>query len=118
MWVLLVDDDAFVREAVSRMLRIHGHRCTSVASLEHAREVVFWDGVEVVLLDWSFGGGGAMTALEFAQLSPRPVLFFTASPWSVPDDWSVVCKPAENETIVEGLEQVLAGFKVRVMHGG
>ncbi len=80
--VLLVDDDADIREVVGAMLEAVGLVVEPAVSAEAALERVRETHFDLLVLDWSLPG---MTGLELcrriraeAQLSALPVLFLTA----------------------------------------
>ncbi len=80
--VLLVDDDADIREVVGAMLEAVGLVVEPAVSAEAALERVRETHFDLLVLDWSLPG---MTGLELcrriraeAQLSSLPVLFLTA----------------------------------------
>jgi two-component system phosphate regulon response regulator PhoB len=80
--VLLVDDDADIRDVVGAMLEAVGLVVEPAVSAEAALERVRETHFDLLVLDWSLPG---MTGLELcrriraeAQLSALPVLFLTA----------------------------------------
>ena len=60
--VLVVDDDAEIRKAVSRLLVRSGYRCQSAASAEEADQWLAWERCDVCLLDIELP---RMSGLEF-----------------------------------------------------
>ena len=80
--VLLVDDDADIRDVVGAMLEAVGLVIEPVMSAEEALERVREKHFDLLVLDWNLPG---MTGIELcrqirreANLNPLPVLFLTA----------------------------------------
>lgn len=55
--VLLVEDDASVRDATAMLLRVEGYRVTAVASLADALPAVARDAPELLVTDYHLGNG-------------------------------------------------------------
>ena len=67
--ILIVDDEPFVRDIVSRYLTPHGHRVRQASSVNHAREEIRRERPEVVFLDINMPGSSGFELLE--ELAPR-----------------------------------------------
>jgi two-component system phosphate regulon response regulator PhoB len=81
--VLLVDDDAEIREVVSAMLDAVGLRVEAVETAERALERVHAQAFDLVILDWNLPG---MSGIELCKVIRRdrdlvnvPVLFLTGN---------------------------------------
>lgn len=80
--ILLVDDDADLREVVGAMLESVGLRVESVGSAEEAQEVVRDTPPDLIVLDWNLPGMSGLDLLKLLRAQPStrqlPVLFLTA----------------------------------------
>lgn len=81
--ILLVDDDADIREVLAAMLASAGLSVTPVGSAEEALDHVGEERVDLVILDWSLP---SMTGLDLcrmlrgrAALESMPILFLSAN---------------------------------------
>jgi FixJ family two-component response regulator len=76
----VVDDDASVRNGISRLARSHGFVCTTFDSGESALSESALDGVDCVILDIQLGGidGFETRDLLAARGLRLPVIFITA----------------------------------------
>ena len=70
--LLVVDDEAGIRESLSSILEDEGYRVESVASAEEALERASVGDFEVVLLDVWLPGMDGLEALGRFQASSRP----------------------------------------------
>ena len=70
--ILIVDDEAGIRESLCSILAEEGYRPEAVASAEEALAIVDRGGVDIVLMDIWLPGMDGMEALERLQASPRP----------------------------------------------
>src|SRR6202011_2500553 len=70
--LLVVDDEAGIRESLSSILQDEGYHVESVASAEEALERAAGGVVEVVLLDVWLPGIDGLEALSRLLASPRP----------------------------------------------
>ena len=76
--LLLVEDEATIREAFARYLRASGWEVRTVDSAEAALECAEREAFAAVLLDNVLPGATGMTALRrLAELTKAPVLFMT-----------------------------------------
>lgn len=75
MHVLVVDDDAAIRAAVSDIARSHGFAVSSVDNTAAAREALKSRLADILLLDLKLPGGGGLSLLEEARaLYPETVV--------------------------------------------
>jgi two-component system, NtrC family, nitrogen regulation response regulator NtrX len=70
--LLVVDDEAGIRESLSLILRDEGYRVEAVASAEEALERAASGDLEVILLDVWLPGMDGLEALSRLQAIPRP----------------------------------------------
>src|SRR3982074_187638 len=70
--LLVVDDEAGIRESLSSILTDEGYDVESAASAEEALERAAAGDIEVVLLDVWLPGIDGLEALSRLQASPRP----------------------------------------------
>jgi len=70
--ILIVDDEAGIRESLCSILAEEGYRPEAVASAEEALAIVDRGGVDIVLMDIWLPGMDGMEALERLQASARP----------------------------------------------
>src|SRR6202022_3423662 len=70
--LLVVDDEAGIRESLSSILQDEGYEVESVASAEEALERATAGDVDVVLLDVWLPGIDGLEALSRLQNTPRP----------------------------------------------
>ena len=76
--VLIVDDEATVREVLSRQLEAWGYEVRDAASAEEALALLEREGVGAILLDNVLTGMTGLQALsEIRRRSPAPVLLMT-----------------------------------------
>ncbi|HYL10720.1 MAG TPA: sigma-54 dependent transcriptional regulator [Candidatus Acidoferrales bacterium] len=69
--ILIVDDEAGIRESLCSILAEEGYRVEAVASAEEALTMVERGGIDVVLMDIWLPGMDGMQALEHLQGLPR-----------------------------------------------
>jgi len=62
--ILIVDDEAFIRENLERILAEEGYRPTSTASAEEALKLVGEEDIDLVLLDLNLGGQSGLDVLR------------------------------------------------------
>ena len=90
MHVLVVDDDAAIRTAVSDIARNHGFAVSSVDDASGARTALKAHMADIVLLDLKLPGGGGLPLVEeIRTLYPETVVvvmtaYATVSPRSRP----------------------------------
>ena len=80
--VLIVEDDAFVRHALQRLLDGDGCRCLAAATVEGARDLLGRCDPALVITDLNLGGSlDGIDLLRWMRLSPRlrsvPMLLMT-----------------------------------------
>jgi two-component system nitrogen regulation response regulator NtrX len=70
--ILIVDDEAGIRESLCSILAEEGYRVEAVAAAEEALSMVERAGIDIVLMDIWLPGMDGMEALERLQALPRP----------------------------------------------
>lgn len=113
--VLLVEDDADIRESVRVLLRAAGHAVIEAASGEEALALAEVPGIGLVLSDIQLGGGmtGAELAERLAAIRyPARVLLMTALPPADPRRAGagapVLSKPFDAATLAAAMAEALA----------
>lgn len=77
--ILIVDDDAQLRQLVSKMLRTQGYRATAVAGGREMLEMLRATPVELIILDVMMpGASGLELCRHVRQSSSVPILMLTA----------------------------------------
>src|SRR5260370_37264060 len=70
--ILIVDDEAGIRESLCSILAEEGYRPEAVASAEEALAIVDRGTVDIVLMDIWLPGMDGMEGMERLQALPRP----------------------------------------------
>ncbi len=80
--ILIVDDEAAIREMVSLVLRQHGYECRTAQDVNEAQNLIVNDLPDLVLLDWMLPG---ISGFDYARRLRRekltqklPVIMLTA----------------------------------------
>lgn len=77
--ILIVDDDAQIRQLVGRFLREHGHRVTGARDAREMRAAIATGTIEVVVLDVMLpGSSGLELCREIRAGSSLPIIMLTA----------------------------------------
>lgn len=103
MRILLVDDDALVLRAVSRLLTRRGHEVK--ARWDHRQAIIdamMWAEVALVDVDMPERTG---PELVLAFPTNLPVVFYTGNPRGVPKGARYLEKPASIDQILEAIEE-------------
>jgi PAS domain S-box-containing protein len=117
--ILLVEDDAGVRNATRMLLKSEGYEVTAVASLTAALEYVRHEpGVDLLVTDYHLGAGETGTqviaAVRAALDRPPKVVLMTGDTSSTirllpPDPFTrIASKPVNAEELLEVLRKLLA----------
>lgn len=112
--ILIVEDEAIVREILSRQLKAWGHEVILAASAEDALTLLEKTEVTAVLLDNVLPGMSGLRALaELRKRSPAPIILMTGhfDPEFEKDARllgaaAVLSKPLDAETLRRALERV------------
>ncbi len=80
--ILVVDDDQAVRDTISEMLKVEGHRCTTAASVSGALEQIARQQFDVIITDMHMPGQSGLDLIDSVQKieDPIPVILITAYP--------------------------------------
>ena len=117
--VLLVEDDADIRELMSTLLRLAGFETTACASAEAALEELREQPFDLVLTDYMLphrsGGWLLRQASSEGLIDATPVLVVTAHPDPPPDvsGYEIVSKPFDLEDLVSTVRRRLSGGTLR-----
>jgi signal transduction histidine kinase len=117
--VLLVEDDASVRDATAMLLRVEGYRVTAVASLADALPAVAKQEPELLVTDYHLGNGElgteVITALR-ARVGPGlKAILLTGDTSGVikemdaDSDLRILSKPVNAEELLRLLQALLGG---------
>lgn len=116
--VLLVEDDADIRELMSTLLTLAGFETTACASAEAALEELREQSFDLVLTDYMLphrtGGWLLREASAEGLIDATPVLIVTAHP-DPPDvrGYEIVPKPFDLEDLVSTVKRRLSGGTFR-----
>jgi two-component system, NtrC family, response regulator AtoC len=70
--ILVVDDEAYVRDSVIELIETRGFRALGAASVAAAAAVLAAESVDAVLTDLKMPGGSGLELLESVRSSPAP----------------------------------------------
>ena len=77
--ILIVDDDAQIRQLTGKFLREHGHRVTTARDGREMRQALATASIDLVILDIMLpGGNGLDLCKEIRSNSSLPVIMLTA----------------------------------------
>ena len=77
--ILVVDDDAQIRQLAAKFLREHGHRVSMARDGREMREILAATTIDLVILDIMLpGGNGLDLCREIRSTSLLPVIMLTA----------------------------------------
>jgi FixJ family two-component response regulator len=114
--IALIDDDASVRSAVSRLLRSHDFACTSYESAESALADPDLPRVDCLVVDVQLSGmnGFALRDRLFHDRVLTPCLFITAHSDTDSPDWvrsignnPCVIKPFDESQLLTAIHKLL-----------
>jgi FixJ family two-component response regulator len=114
--ITLVDDDASVRSAVSRLLRSNNYTCKTYESAESALADTEFASVDCLVLDVQLSGmnGFALRDRLRQMGSPTPCLFITAHPETGSSEWQhaigdspCLTKPFEESQLLAAIDGLL-----------
>jgi CheY-like chemotaxis protein len=117
--VLLVEDDASVRDATAMLLRVEGYRVTAVASLADALQAVAQAEPELLVTDYHLGNGElgteVITALRERVRPGLKAILLTGDTSAVikemdaDSDLRILSKPVNAEELLRLLQALLGG---------
>ena len=65
--ILVVDDEAAIRQALSRMLARQGHTVVEAETLDQARGLLTSESVDLAIIDWHLNGESGMDLIKFLK---------------------------------------------------
>jgi CheY-like chemotaxis protein len=126
--VLIVDDDAQLRKALTRALNAHGFDSESAGGYAEALTCLDQKPYDVVITDLRMGDKDGIDLLMALRESPRPTRPILMSAYASAKDSQrafdlgairVLCKPFETRDVIEAIERAVdasTGY-VGVVHG-
>jgi len=114
--IALIDDDASVRSAVSRLLRSHNYTCKAYESAESALADPDFASVDCLVLDVQLSGMNGFALRDRLQRDgvSTPCLFITAHPESSSPEWMrsvgnhpCVIKPFDESQLLAAIHKLL-----------
>jgi DNA-binding NtrC family response regulator len=110
--VLIVDDEAGIRELLSRWLGAAGYRASQAPSAEAAVTMLAGDGIDVVLADMQMPGAGGLWLLQqIREHFPRVAIILATADSEVRGTVTLqhgvvgyVVKPFAKELVVKAVE--------------
>jgi CheY-like chemotaxis protein len=126
--VLIVDDDAQLRKALTRALNAHGFDSESAGGYSEALTCLDQKPYDVVITDLRMGDKDGIDLLMALRDSPRPTRPILMSAYASAKDSQrafdlgairVLCKPFETRDVIEAIERAVdasTGY-VGVVHG-
>jgi ActR/RegA family two-component response regulator len=126
--VLIVDDDAQLRKALTRALNAHGFDSDSAGGYGEALTCLDQKPYDVVITDLRMGDKDGLDLLMALRESPRPTRPILMSAYATARDSQrafdlgairVLCKPFETRDVVEAIERAVDSSTafVGVVHG-
>lgn len=109
--ILVVDDDASLRRALCRSLRLRGFLPTEAGSAEEALVLLErGEPAEVMLCDVEWPGidGFALAARVRARNAASAIVFMSGSGDRAPDGTAVLAKPFDEATLIAAVRDALA----------
>ena len=113
--VLLVDDDASVREALSRVLTLDGYEVHSACSIEDGARIAAEVAPDVALLDLNLAGESGLDLIERMHCSrpTTPIIIITARPDKYRSTagagcHKVMCKPLDLPLLLATVTNLIA----------
>lgn len=113
--ILVVEDEAIIRQSVRRLLQRHNYTVTDVDSLDAARALNLAD-YDLIISDLRLPGGQGTDLIELANNTPVLIMTSYASMRSAVDAMKMgavdyIAKPFDHEEMVKAVKQILAEAK-------
>jgi DNA-binding NtrC family response regulator len=110
--ILVVEDEAIIRNAVRRLLQRHNHEVTDVDSIDAAREQDL-SSFDMIITDLRLPGGVGTDLIELAGSTPVLIMTSYASLRSAVDAMKLgaveyIAKPFDHDEMVQCVERILA----------
>ena len=106
---LVVEDDAFQREAISDLLRGEGLEVVECSTAEAAELVVVSTGTELLALVTDISLGGEMSGVQLAEYAKRKfphlkvILVSGKNPSYLPQDTTFLLKPYRAKQLLDAV---------------
>ena len=109
--ILVVEDEAIIRNAVKRLLQRHQHEVTEADSIDAARQLDFSD-FDMVISDLRLPGGTGTDLIELAGNIPVLIMTSYASLRSAVDAMKLgavdyIAKPFDHEEMIQAVTRIL-----------
>lgn len=110
--ILVVEDEAIIRQSVRRLLQRHNYTVTDVDSLDAARALNL-DDYDLIISDLRLPGGQGTELVELAHSTPVLIMTSYASLRSAVDAMKMgavdyIAKPFDHDEMVKAVKQILA----------
>ncbi|MCY0964375.1 sigma-54-dependent transcriptional regulator [Parathalassolituus penaei] len=110
--ILVVEDEAIIRQSIRRLLQRHGYEITEADSLDAARQQDL-DSFNLIITDLRLPGGQGTELIALASRTPVLVMTSYASLRSAVDAMKLgaveyIAKPFDHEELVQAVKTILA----------
>jgi len=110
--ILVVEDEAIIRNAVRRLLQRHNHEVTEADSVDAARALDL-TSYDMIISDLRLPGGNGTDLIELAGRTPVLIMTSYASLRSAVDAMKLgavdyIAKPFDHDEMVQAVERILA----------
>ncbi|MAS23842.1 MAG: response regulator, partial [Oceanospirillaceae bacterium] len=109
--ILVVEDEAIIRQSVRRLLQRHNYQVTDVDSLDAAKEQDL-NAFDLIISDLRLPGGQGTELVELAGNTPVLIMTSYASLRSAVDAMKMgavdyIAKPFDHEEMVKAVKRIL-----------
>lgn len=113
--ILVVEDEAIIRQSVRRLLQRHNYTVTDVDSLDAARALDL-DSFDLIISDLRLPGGQGTELVEIASNTPVLIMTSYASLRSAVDAMKMgavdyIAKPFDHDEMIKAVKQILTEAK-------
>ena len=115
--ILVVEDEAIIRQSIRRLLQRHGYEITEADSLDAARQQDL-GSFDMIITDLRLPGGQGTELIALAAQTPVLVMTSYASLRSAVDAMKLgaveyIAKPFDHEELVQAVKNILARAKTQ-----
>lgn len=119
--ILVVEDEAIIRQAVRRLLQRHDHEVTDVDNLDAAKEQDL-SSFDMIISDLRLPGGNGTDLITLAGDTPVLIMTSYASLRSAVDAMKLgavdyIAKPFDHEEMIQAVHRILANSGARPQAG-